>query len=104
MPEQRHDQLRQKLSTWSHLLIIAGIAAMFGTFAWVRLRIVTVGYDIHELEREEKVMREEVTKLNFKINEAKSPQRLEKLARAKFGLKPATSAQIIVLKEDSPSQ
>lgn len=66
-------------------------------FVWVRLQIVSISYDINELGRQERMLRDDVNQLTLKINEAKSPQRLEQIARHKFNMQPPRPDQNILL-------
>lgn len=67
-------------------------------FVWVRLRIVSIGYEIHELENHERSAVNACNQLRVKINEAKSPKKLEQLARTKFDMQPPAPNQTIVLR------
>lgn len=66
-------------------------------FVWVRLQIVSISYDINELGKQERQIRDECNAITLKINEAKSPQKLEQIARVKFGMQPPRPDQNIVL-------
>lgn len=81
-----------------HALFLILATLMTCTFVWVRLKIVSVGYEIQDLEKQERMLREECNALTLKINEAKSPHRLEHLARTKFNMHPAQSNQVVVFK------
>ncbi len=68
-----------------------------GSFAWIRLEIVRISYDIHRLEKLEQQARDDVNKVTLKINEARSPVRLERIAREKFDMKKPRPEQVIKL-------
>jgi cell division protein FtsL len=68
------------------------------SFVWVRLQIVNISYDIHQLTKQEHDLREECNNLSLSINEAKSPQKLERLATARFGMQRPRAEQLITLK------
>ncbi|HRK02590.1 MAG TPA: hypothetical protein PLH57_07975 [Oligoflexia bacterium] len=78
-------------------LVIAAGAAFMGSFAWIRLEIVRISYDIHRLEKLEQQARDDVNKVTLKINEARSPVRLERIAREKFDMKKPRPEQVIKL-------
>ncbi|MBI3544763.1 MAG: cell division protein FtsL [Deltaproteobacteria bacterium] len=80
-----------------HFAAILGATLLTCAFVWVRLQIVSISYDINELEKRERSTRDECSKLTLQINEAKSPQRLEHIARLKLGMHPPRPDQNIVL-------
>ncbi|MEW6056714.1 MAG: cell division protein FtsL [Bdellovibrionota bacterium] len=82
-----------------HFAIIALVTAMTFAFVWVRLRIVSTSYDINTLSKQERSLREECNTLSLKINEAKSPRRLEQLAATKFKMGPPRPGQVVLLEE-----
>lgn len=66
-------------------------------FVWVRLQIVSISYDINELAKQERVIREECNSLNLRINEARSPRRLEHIAATKFNMSAPRAGQVILM-------
>jgi cell division protein FtsL len=66
-------------------------------FVWTRLQIVSLGYDINELNRRERQVRDECNDLTLRINEAKSPQRLEQIARTRLNMQPPRPGQSVRL-------
>ena len=68
-------------------------------FVWVRLQIVNISYDINKLNKAERILQEEVNSLTLRIDKAKSPSRLERLAKLKFKMHPPNPSQVIVLKQ-----
>jgi cell division protein FtsL len=79
------------------LLIIATVLTC--GFVWVRLQIISISYDINELAREDRSLREDCNNLTLRINEAKSPHRLERIATTKFDMFPPRPGQTITLSE-----
>ena len=79
-------KLRERSPTW--LIALGTVAVTFAALAhvWVRLQIINISYDINTLSGKEKVLREECYNVSSRINEAKSPRRLERLATMKFGM------------------
>lgn len=80
-----------------YLLTVSLVALFMGSIAWVRLEIVRISYDIHDLEKQEQQTRDEVNKITFKINEARAPDRLERLATDKFSMRKPKPEQLITL-------
>ena len=81
------------------IFLIFGVTLCTFSLVWTRLRIVSISYDINSLSQVEKKLREECSSITLKINEARSPHRLESLAQSKFHLAPPKPGQLIVLKE-----
>ena len=82
-----------------HFLILFAITFLTSAFVWVRLKIVSTSYEINELAKEEKDVREQCNNITLRINEAKSPQKLVHLANNKFGLKAPRTDQVVLLKK-----
>lgn len=82
-----------------HIFIIIGATILTFAFVWVRLKIVSISYEIHDLQAKERTLREECNTLSFKIHEARSPRRLEGIARSNFKMHPPRTDQIIVLRD-----
>ena len=82
-----------------HLTIVFVLTAITCSFVWVRLQIVSISYDIHELEQKERTLKEDISALQYRINQAKAPAKLEYLARSRFHMQPQTPSQTIILTE-----
>ena len=80
-----------------HFIILAVATLLTCAFVWVRLQIVSISYDINELAKREQGIRDECNGVTLRINEAKSPQRLEQIARARLKMQPPRPDQIVVL-------
>lgn len=80
-----------------YILAIIATTALTFSFVWVRLQIVSISYEINELSKKEKAIREDCSSLTLRINQAKSPQRLEHLAGARFNMHPPKASQLIIL-------
>lgn len=81
------------------ILLILGTIVTF-SFVWVRLQIVSISYEINELTKQEIALREECNAYSLKINEAKSPQKLEHVAKTKFKMFPPRADQLVFLKQE----
>lgn len=82
---------------YKHVVFILLATVATFLFVSVRLDIVRTSYGIHGLERKERALRGEISELNARIGSAKSPQRLEAMARKGFGLRPPSPQQTILL-------
>lgn len=77
-------------------LLFIGTIMTFA-FVWVRLQIVSISYDINELAKHERALREECNNLSLRINEARSPRRLEHIAATKFNMSAPRAGQVILM-------
>ena len=84
---------------WTHFALILFATLLTGSFTWVRLELIRLSYSIQELEARERGLRDESNALTLHIDEAKSPQRLERLAKTRFGMHLPEPSQIVVMKE-----
>ncbi len=83
----------------SHFLVVIIATVLTFTFVWVRLKIVSISYDIHDLQEKEKKLREESNSISLNIHQARSPYRLDAISRDKFHMGPPRTDQIIVMKQ-----
>lgn len=81
------------------IAFIVAATLLTSAFVWVRLQIVGISYDIHELQSRERALREENNALSLKVHEARAPYRLESLARARFGMQAPRADQVVELSE-----
>lgn len=81
------------------LAFISAATVLTSAFVWVRLQIVGISYDIHELQARERALREQNNGLSLRVHEARAPYRLESLARARFGMQAPRADQVVVLSE-----
>ncbi|MGE4232581.1 MAG: hypothetical protein AB7F43_04555 [Bacteriovoracia bacterium] len=80
-----------------HIAMIVSITLLILSSAWVRLQIVQISYEIHELEKQERDLQENIQVLSSKVEAFRTPQRLETLAKNKFHLQPANTKQVLIL-------
>ena len=76
----------------SMVFMISGIGYVWSTFERTQ-----IGYNISDLQEEEKCLREKNRNLRLKLAYLKSTQNLEKLAMEKLGLNQPSPEQIIIL-------
>ena len=81
-----------------HFLLVAIATVLTSAFVWVRLQIVSISYEIHELQNQERILREESSALSLRIHESRSPYRLEAVAKT-LKMHPPLPDQIIVLRD-----
>lgn len=85
--------------TCRYLLVAATLAALVITYPWIHSEIITLGYQIQELKRENAMLREQRQALVLEQAASKSPQRIDQYARGELGLIPANSAQVIFIRD-----
>lgn len=79
---------------WSiGLLVVMATATV-----WLRLSIVGTSYEIDNTERMIRGLKQEKESVELKVAGLRSPRRLEKLARSKFGLTQPRTDQVIYIK------
>ena len=76
----------------SMVFMISGIGYVWSTFERTQ-----IGYNISELQKEEKCLREKNRSLRLELAYLKSTQNLERLAMEKLGLNQPSPEQIIIL-------
>ena len=69
--------------------------ALAAALVWVRLQVVRTGYEISAARRLERRLEEEQRGLAIELATLRSPRRLEHVARARFGLRPPVSGQVV---------
>ena len=82
-----------------YVLVAAAMAALLIVYPWVHSEILTLGYQIQEIRRENTVLQEQRRALMLEQAAYRSPQRIDEYARNRLGLVPATSAQVIFIQE-----
>ena len=82
------------IPTWAvPLLVIFAIGTV-----WLRLQVVGTTYSIHQVNQEINRLRQEQEKVLAQVSALRSPLRLEKLARTKFGLTKPGLDQVVYVK------
>ena len=85
--------------TCRYLLVAAALAALVITYPWIHSEIITLGYQIQDLKRENAMLREQRQALILEQAASKSPQRIDQYARGELGMIPANSAQVIFIRD-----
>lgn len=84
------------------LAVVALFCAMSIVCVWVRVQVITIGYEIEGIKKD----REEVAGVNkaLLIERASltSPDRIDDIARNTIGMRPADDSQMVVVKVVSP--
>jgi len=68
---------------------------------WTRLSVVKTTYDITQVEKTLRSLRQDREQIEIRVAGLRSPRRLEALAKSKFGLAQPRSDQIIFMENDS---
>ncbi len=88
-----------KIRILLRLLVLGTVIMLFSLFyIWSRVQVVQIGYDIGELQRQQKDLKVENQKLKMEISVLKSPERIEKLAIEKLNMIWPTPDQVYELK------
>ena len=74
------------------LLLLSGFA-----YVWCRLQVVHLGYLLSDVHRAHTRLLNDNKKLHLELARLKSPERVERIAIQKLGLKHPTKDQIVVL-------
>jgi cell division protein FtsL len=85
--------------TCRYLMVASAMAALVITYPWVHSEIISLGYQIQELKRENSMLREQHRALMLEQAAYTSPQRIDQYAREQLGLVPASSAQVIFIRD-----
>lgn len=64
---------------------------------WLRLQVVHLGYVLSATSKLQSQLEQENRELKLELATLSSPQRLEKMARARLGLKEPEKGQIVIL-------
>lgn len=83
---------------WFPIWIFPVLILMAIGTIWLRLFIVGTSYTINQVDNRIKNLQQDREQLELKVASLRSPRRLEVLARAKFGLAPPKSEQMVHLK------
>ncbi len=68
-------------------VLLVGSLIFVGLFyVWTRMQLVQIGYEIAELEKENKALKKRKEELQLEVASLQSPQELEKKARKQAGL------------------
>ena len=88
----------RKNFSWLPLWVVPVLILFSVVTVWVRLCVVRLSYTINQTERSTRNLHQDLEKLEMKLANARSPSRLEILARDKFGLAQPRADQIVHLK------
>ena len=83
--------MRRYLPIWAiPLFVVFSVGTV-----WLRLAAVGASYSISRTEKMITELRNVQEKTDIRLASLKSPRRLEKIARDRMGLRPATAEQVI---------
>ncbi len=95
---QKAQALRNKLiKNVAVILIVITCSALFAV--WSRVRIVQMGYEMSELQKEAAELSKKVSHLELEMKRLKSPGHLQNMAVGVLDMHPPTSDEIIFVKE-----
>lgn len=79
------------------LLVMALLGCAIFVTVWRRVAFIEIGYDVRKLEKTESVLLHLQHEMQIEKAMLSSPERIEKVARDRFGLKEPEPEQIRVL-------
>lgn len=67
-------------------------------YIWVHFQMVSLSYDIARAQKQKRELMEINKKLRIQLASLKSPERIERIALTKLGLKPPEKGQLEIIK------
>ena len=96
---QKVSQRGPKLTKFVPLLfVLVFVGAIAWFYAWTRVQVVKLHYQIIELAKIDAELAKQSNKLRVQLATLKSPSRIEYIAKNQLRLKEATQEQVIYLK------
>ncbi len=95
-PKRKRESLLVRIKTHIYFLIIS-LSIFSMLYLCSGFQQTLMRYEISKLKKEEMKLRELNRKLRLEIYVLKSPQRLEKMAKERFGLRHPDHQQIIII-------
>jgi cell division protein FtsL len=94
--------VRERVAPWkqdvkNYLLIVATLVFCALLFVWSRLEVLQMGYALSRANQVYENLAKESQCLRVEVASLKSPSRIEKLAKEKFGLINPTQGKIILI-------
>lgn len=86
------------LKKWVPLWVIPAVIIFSIGTVWLRLSMIRITYQIHEMNRTLDRTRQDKEILQLKLAALRSPRRLEGLAKSKFGLGQPKMDQVVFVK------
>ena len=75
--------------------LVVTLAALF--FIWQRYQFVHLGFEVSELRRRHAVLEERLEPLEVEAEYLSRPERIERLARERLGMRTPTPEQVILI-------
>jgi cell division protein FtsL len=79
------------------LMILLFFLSEIFFYTWCRVQCTHIGYEIADIVKEHEQLLADQIQLKIEMERLKSPKRIEKIAREKFGLIPPTPQQVVIL-------
>lgn len=74
------------------MILVLGLALLY---VWTRISVVQKGYEVSRLHKEVHTLSQEISRLEAEVARLKSPDRLEKIAREKLGMRLPQGDEIV---------
>ncbi len=87
----------QRPKLFPMLVFIALISGISLFFVWSRIEVVHLEYDISRLEGQMRDIRQENRRLSLEAASLRSPNRIERIALSRLGLKYPSSDQVVTI-------
>lgn len=80
-------------------IALAAVAIVMAlTFVWTRVRVIQLGYEVSDLNRQVGELLRQKNQLEVEVAKLKSPERLEKMAQEYFHMRLPLGNEIIFIK------
>ncbi len=83
-----------------YLAVVVGVLLLSAVmvFIWCRMKVVDIGYEISKASVEKKALMDKNNRLRIELGKLKSPERIERVARAELGLIYPASERIVTVR------
>lgn len=80
------------------VVTLLSVALSFGLlFVWTRVQVIQLGYEVSRMRKEVKALTEQKNILEVDIAELLAPERIEKIAVEKFGMRLPLGDEIVIV-------
>ena len=97
MPESpKRTDLRPVLTA---ILVVASFAAVGLFHTWLRIEGLRIGYSLSQATTEQRALVRENERLRLEVATLEAPDRIERIARQKLGMRQPRAGEVIVVRE-----
>lgn len=80
-------------------LIVALCVLMAFVYAWIRIQVIQMGYEVSRIRKETNDLKQQKQLLEADVGVLKSPARIEKIAKDDFGMRLPQSDEVVIVGE-----